>query len=108
MRVSAVLEDVFLDDAVSPETVQASTGRSEDSPLLADFDTAYEGFLRELISRSTWSASEFDALAAKFRLMPAGALETLNEWAYDRFEEPLIEEDEELLINEELVSALRK
>ena len=108
VRVSAVLEDVFADDAVSLETVQASTGRGEDSPLLADFDTAYEGFLRELIARSSWSASEFDALAAKFRLMPAGALETLNEWAYDRFEEPLIEEDEELLINEELVSALRK
>ena len=108
LRVSAVLEDVFADDAGSPDTVDKSTDRSDENPLLVGIDTAYDGLLRELISRSTWSASEFDALATKFGLMPGGALETLNEWAYDRFEEPLIEEDEELQINEELVSALRE
>lgn len=107
MRVSAVLEDVFADNGRERETVEDSTESSDKSPFLAGIDTAYEGFLRELISRSTWSAIEFNALAAKFGLMPGGALETLNEWAYDRFEEPLIEEDEELQINEELVSALR-
>ena len=108
VRVSAVLEDVFMDDGRSPEAVDSSTDHSDERPPLAGLDTAYDGILPELISRSTWSMSEFEALAAKFGLMPGGALETLNEWAYDRFEEPLIEEAEELQINEELVSRLQK
>jgi hypothetical protein len=31
--------------------------------------------------------------------MPDGVIETINEWAYEKFDEPLIEEGDPLIIN---------
>ena len=35
--------------------------------------------------------------------MPSGTLETINEWAFDRFDEALIEEDEVFEVNPEIL-----
>ena len=105
-RVSAVLRDVFIDDEDKPERVSHEPTHRDESPRLAGLGAEYGDFLQELILRSTWPASEFEALARKYGLMPGGALEAVNEWAYERFEEPLIEEDEEFQINVGLVAGL--
>ena len=38
--------------------------------------------------------------------MPSGAMETLNEWAYDRYDDPLLEEDDDLIVNPEIAAQL--
>ncbi len=107
-RVSAVLRDVFAGDGERPEAIAGESVDRDQSPPLAGLGAAYGDFLQELVLRSSWSESEFDALATRFGLMPGDALETVNEWAYQRFEEPLIEEDEKFQINLELVGESRK
>lgn len=51
-----------------------------------------------------WSRADFEARARKLGLMPDGAIETINEWAFDNFGEPLIEDGAPLTINLGLIS----
>ena len=48
-------------------------------------------------------AATFAALAQKHGLFPAGAMETINEWAFDRFEEPLLDEGDPIEIAHHLI-----
>ena len=45
-------------------------------------------------------------LARQFELMQAGAIETLNEWSFDRFGDTLIEEYEGYELNPEVSTEL--
>ena len=107
-RVANVLQDVFEDDEVSANVPAPEVSRHHGDSRLAGLDPACASFLRELLRQSAWPANELNALAVRCGLMPSGALETLNEWAYERFEEPVVEEDEEFVINSELAAKLRE
>jgi len=75
--------------------------------IFSGLDPRHAAFLRELLSRPHWDEAEFSALADQFRLMQAGALETLNEWSFDRFDDVLIEEYEGYELNPEITAELR-
>jgi hypothetical protein len=51
-----------------------------------------------------WAKTDFDSLARACGVMPGGALDAVNEWAYDRFDDPiLIEQGEQLEVQTHLV-----
>lgn len=52
--------------------------------------------------------TEFDALAVTLEVFPDGAIETINDWAFTQFEEPLIEEGETLVIPSHLLDWLHE
>jgi hypothetical protein len=45
---------------------------------------------------------EFDERAKALKLLPAGAIEKINDWAFDHFEEPLLEEGEHIVLSANL------
>ena len=71
-------------------------------------DPSHRPLAEELASRRQWSQEEFDSLATRLGLMPGGALETLNEWAFDTWDEGFIEDDGDLIVNPEVLEALGK
>jgi hypothetical protein len=60
--------------------------------------------LEDLVNQPEWSRSGFEAKARELGLMPDGALEAINEWAYDTFDEELIEDGDPLIINMALLA----
>jgi hypothetical protein len=57
-----------------------------------------------LLTRPVWNRAEFDSLARDLKLMPAGALDAVNTWAYELFDDPIVaERGDELLIQSQLV-----
>ena len=44
----------------------------------------------------------FEARAKALKLLPDGAIETINDWGFDRFDEPVLEGDEDLTSPEHL------
>ena len=103
-RVSLVLADIFSENE-SEEDVEEETENI--NIIFSGLDPRHAAFLRELLSRPHWDEAEFSALADQFRLMQAGALETLNEWSFDRFDDVLIEEYEGYELNPEITAELR-
>ncbi len=97
--VSAMLASIFTE--AEPESEQAVP--TSDSPLL-DLDNEHAALLTKLVTKSEWARQEFEAIVASLSLMPDGALEAINEWAFDRYGEALIEDGDPLVLNLDLLA----
>lgn len=103
-RVSSVLGDIFRDDELEEDLEETQEDIGSGFPGL---DVQHAAFLGELLTRPHWGETEVSTLAGQFRLMQSGALETLNEWAFERFGDALIEEYEGYELNPDVVAELR-
>jgi TerB-like protein len=65
----------------------------------AGLDVAHTTLAEKLLSRSDWQRAEFEMLATKAGLMPDGAMETINEWAYERLGDALIEDGAVIIVH---------
>ena len=104
-RVSKLLGDIFQEEESEGEP-HDDPGRHGDS--FTGLDSQHAAFLRELVTRSNWDEAEYSELAARFELMRGGALETLNEWSFERFGELLIDEYEGYELNLEILAELQE
>ena len=90
-RVSALLATIFVDE--EPEAPEPA----KPVPRAASGFDGLDGPHSELLTRLLAGPLErdvFDAAATALRLMPDGAVETINEWGFDRFGEPVLEDDD--------------
>ena len=55
-------------------------------------DAAHAAFVRALLADAQWPRIAYVAEARRHGLMPDGATETINDWAFDLFDEALIED----------------
>ena len=81
VRVSKVLGDIFAEDEGDDEEVVDESASNGDDRF-GGLDSSHRGFASVLVTRHQWSEEEVSALADEHRLMVAGALETINEWAF--------------------------
>jgi hypothetical protein len=61
---------------------------------------------RLLLSRREWTREELGDAAADLDLMVDGALETLNDAAFDAHDIPFVEGDDPITVNSELMEKL--
>lgn len=101
-QVSKLLAQVFVDEqVVEPEEPTVEEEVSGDTSLW-NLDAEHSAFLRLLVSRSEWSRDELEAVAADMELMLDGALEHVNDAAFDLFDMPVTEGEEPVEINSEI------
>lgn len=111
-EVSALLTDIFTDD--DPHEGQPGGGAAATQPGrnaadlppessrdadgeqagIAGLDVAHSRLVRILATQDTWSMPELEEHAAALGLMPAGALDRINEACLDAVEEPFLDEDD--------------
>ena len=107
-RVASILGEIFQDD--DPEEGTGDGPEETREPALEGFpelDKKHGAFLEELLTRPYWREPEYEALARQFGLMPAGAIETVNEWSFERFGDALVEEEGDgYALNQHVVSEL--
>ncbi|WP_447747719.1 tellurite resistance TerB family protein [Pseudomonas nicosulfuronedens] len=102
-QVSKLLAQVFVEEQVvelEEPTVEEEEASGDTS--LWNLDAEHSAFLRLLVSRSEWSRDELEAAAADMELMLDGALEHVNDAAFDLFDMPLTEGEEPVEINSEI------
>ncbi len=93
-RASALLADVFADEE---ETEAASPIAEPDA--LPGLDAPHSALTLVLVEQAEWSRDTFEALASERGLMSGGALEAINEWAFDALGDALIEDDDPLTVD---------
>ncbi|WP_092815592.1 TerB N-terminal domain-containing protein [Roseivivax marinus] len=86
-RVSSVLGEIFAEDEES-ETVG---GLATDHPF-DGLDEKHAELVRTLVSQAHWSEEAFQSVCNTHGVMPAGALEAVNEWSFETYDEPLLDE----------------
>jgi uncharacterized tellurite resistance protein B-like protein len=111
-RVSALLANIFTeaeDTVTTPAGAQrepdaeAELEPSSSSAGLLGLDEAHSALARMMLSRPEWSREELLDVAADLDLMLEGALERINEAAYDAHDMPLCEGDEPVVVNAEFL-----
>lgn len=106
-RVSSLLSEIFTEEDPSSEPPPPSEFEeieTSHSPL--GLDESHSALVRLLLSRPQWTRAELEDAASDLDLMLDGALEQINEAAFDAFDEPLCEGDEPLEVNVELLERI--
>lgn len=109
VRVSALLSKIFAEEDDSTFVLAAPASEPElegkaDSPLGLDED--HSALLRLLQSRPEWTRAELEDAAADLDLMLDGAMEQINEAAFDTFDEPLFEGEDPISVNTKLLERI--
>lgn len=94
-QVSSLLAEVFAEEEtsapVAPKAAQANA--------IGTLDAAQSELLRRLAQRASWSRDDVEHLAGELALLPDGALEAINDYAYATAGEPVWEDEDPLTIN---------
>jgi len=98
--VSALLANIFEEDVASPpEPAEAAPGAKGS---LDGLDAAHTELVELLEIKGSLPRSEFEQRAKDLKLLPDGAIERINDWAFDRFEEAIIEDGHDVVMVEHI------
>ena len=103
-RASSVLGDVFGD----AETADPAEEEVRQEMLIRGLGPVHAAFVAEITRKDHWTENAFLDLCAQFSLLPSGALEDINEWAFEKFGDALLDEEDGFEINPDIADALRK
>lgn len=98
--VSALLANIFEEDEPSPPEPAAVAPVATGS--LDGLDAAHTELVELLEIRGSLPRSEFEQRAKDLKLLPDGAIERINDWAFDRFEEAIIEDGHDVVMIEHI------
>ncbi|MFP2923847.1 TerB N-terminal domain-containing protein [Pyxidicoccus sp. 3LG] len=95
--VSSLLGSIFAEEEVArpPPPTQSATEAG-----VAGLDALHTSLLRALMAKPEWPRSEVEKLAGELGLLPDGALDVINDAAFEVCGEPVIEGDETLQLND--------
>ena len=109
-RAASILAGIFTGEDTSsfsaltgPAAPPAPRGESPGSPGL---DAVHQSFLMKLAERPSWARNEVESIAARLGLMPDGALEIVNEAAFDAIGEAACEGSYPVEINSDVVKEI--
>jgi tellurite resistance protein len=119
-KVATLLRDIFEDETPPPRTHGRRSAAvaepdtttiqppASDTPtaqtatpatLVAGLDTVHSDIVRTLAEQDTITRADFETLTEARNLMPDGAIDTINEAAFDASDEPLLEGEDPITIN---------
>jgi hypothetical protein len=106
-QVKGVLEGIFADPAEDEGHLDPTPAMAipTSSPLVG-LDEAHQNFLHRLLTQETWERSALYETCKELGLMVDGAMEVINEWAFDNANVSLIEDGEPVYIDINLAREL--
>ena len=106
-KVSAILGAIFNEEVVPPEP---ESEPPEVETVVQDnvmgLDAEHTDLVRLLCMRPKWAREELEELAQDRGIMLDGALEQINEAAFDKHDQPFSEGDDPVEINQEIVKEM--
>ena len=101
--VSSMLASIFKDEEAPAKTaVEEPTAGAE----FAGLDAAHSSLLIRL-TEAPMESDAFEAICRNHKLLPSGAIETINDWAFDALDDFVIEEGELICIQEHLIEPIK-
>ena len=108
-RAASYLAEIFTEDDVAAEVAAASSGQAGTviaESQVAGLDAAHNALLSRLAGRLSWTREDFGRVAAELDLLPDGALETLNDAAFEAVGEPVCEGSDPIDINRSAIEEM--
>ena len=100
--VQKVLGNIFTEDTTETEEIPTAVAE-----VITGLDDAHQKLYEQLITKEKWAREDVMALCDKLRLMPDGAIETINDWSFESVDAALIDDDGDFCIDFEVAEELR-
>ena len=104
-EAKGMLEEIFTSEE---DDESESLELAESSNDINGLDQAHSQLYEKLCTQAQWSRNEVAKICGDLNLMIDGAIETINDWAFDLVDAPVIEDDGEIYIDEEIVGEIRE
>ena len=106
-QVGHLLDEAMLEgqpEEEVPKVMPSGPANAAANGRFAGLVVRYHAVLAELGTRASWTRTDFETLVRKHSLMPSAALDVINEWSQDRFDELILEDKgDDLIVHAELV-----
>jgi uncharacterized tellurite resistance protein B-like protein len=108
--VSELLAGIFIEEVSAPQrsVVHTAAPVLESVPYFKGLDMAHSELLASILGSGSMARSALEDRARSLRLLPEGAIETINEWAFDVFEEPALEGEDSVAVVDHIRTELLK
>jgi hypothetical protein len=114
--VSRILSAVFSEtnaseNAASPSTTPPANDSPSEAGPFEGLDPSHGALLLTVLDVGALPRSEFERIAKSMKLLADGAIDQINDWAFDRLDGPVIEDGDEIAIQPglaERVKAMRR
>ncbi len=104
-EVASLLAGIFADE--EPPPTPAAPAPAMAASVFAGLEPRHAELLVAIVASGGLERSAFEARAQALKLLPDGALETINEWGFETFDEAVVEDDETLIPAAHLAADLR-
>lgn len=103
--VQSLLDAIFVDE--EEQTIEQPN--SVDAPITTEgaLDTQHKALFDQLSSRDEWPRADVKKVCETLNLMLDGAIETINDWAYDQVDAPVIDDDDTIYVDRETIEELK-
>ncbi len=102
--VSNLLANIFVEELAAPPPTPVAAEASHFEGL----DAAHAKLLTLFLTKPEFDRGDFEEQARGLQLMPDGAMETINDWAFDTFDEALLDGDDTIVIADHLIDKLKE
>lgn len=102
--VKAVLGSIFVDETIEDELEVVD--KSDTKGAIVGLDDTHTRFYETLITKDQWTSEEVKSLCEELNLMMSGAIETLNDWAFENVDAPLIDDGSTVFVDLELAEEI--
>lgn len=104
-EVHTLLGSIFVEENIPEEKIEPMTLGSS---LTISLDKQHRVLFETLIDKEKWLREDIETICQKLNLMIDGALETINDWAYEIADAPVLEDDGDIYVDQEIVAELRE
>ncbi len=101
-KVSALLGAIFSGQATETP-IPPEPAIEQAKPNLLGLDDAHADLLRVLLSRPVWERAELEDICSDRGLMTDGAIERINEAAFDQLDEAILEGEDPIEVHRHLI-----
>lgn len=114
-KVTSILSTIFSEEGTSQDTVPIERVSNDEFQqkessveCLWGLPPALSELVQTLLGKQTWDKTELEEIAEDRWLMLEGALEQINEAAYDKFDQSFAEGEDIIEINQEIVKVMKE
>lgn len=105
VEVSSLLATIFVDDP-EPSVQPVAVVADRTVEAVSGLDLPHSGLLRALADKSRWTRTEFEEITETWGVLPDGAIDVLNDAAYEMAGDPIFDGEDPIKIDVEVLGEM--
>jgi len=107
-EVQSVLDAIFTEEELVETQENDVSEKTQIDSVISGLDVAHRDLYGKLISQDEWRNEEIQQFCKDLDLMMDGALEVINDWAFELVDAPVIENGDPIFVDLEIVEEINE